>query len=59
MEIKRELLQEFVLPILKDIRDAEGDYKEKFVRTMLKVARQLPVCTYNPKTFLRQIKKDY
>ena len=54
-EIKQELLNEFVLPILRDVRDAEGEYKEDFVKRILKVAKEKPVYTYNPKTFLRQI----
>ena len=56
-EIKRELLREFVLPILREAKDAEGEYKEEFVRGVLRAAKEKPIYAYNPKTFLRQITK--
>lgn len=56
-EIKRELVREFVFPILRDIRDSEGEYKEEFVKKILKAANEKPEYVYNQKTFLRQI--DY
>ncbi|MEK7086794.1 MAG: hypothetical protein AAB935_00865 [Patescibacteria group bacterium] len=55
-EIKREILQEFVLPILREVKDAEGEYKAAFVKKVLKAAKEKPIFVYNPKTFLRQIK---
>ena len=54
-EIKNELLEEFVRPILKELKDAEGEYKENFVRRILKAAEEEPTYTYNSKTFLKQI----
>ncbi len=54
-EIKRELLLEFVLPILREVKDAEGEYKEEFVRGVLRAAKEKSIYVYNPKTFLRQI----
>lgn len=54
-EIKHELIQEFVFPVLRNIKDAEGEYKEKFVKEVLKAAQEKPKYVYNPKTFLRQI----
>lgn len=54
-EIKRELVREFVFPILRDMKDAEGEYKEAFVTRVLKSASEKPQHVYNPKTFLRQI----
>ncbi|MBI2635514.1 MAG: hypothetical protein HYW79_03170 [Parcubacteria group bacterium] len=56
-EIKRELMQEFVLPILREVKDAEGEYKEAFIRQVLKMAKEKPSYVYDPKTFLGQIKK--
>lgn len=41
-EIKQELMQELVLPILRKIRDSEGEYKEKFVKEILKSAQEKP-----------------
>ena len=56
-EIKRELLREFIVPILREVKDAEGEYKEEFVRGVLRAAKEKPTYAYNPKTFLRQITK--
>lgn len=55
-EIKRELMQELFLPILREFKDAEGDYKETFVKQILKTVKEKSIYVYNPKTFLRQIK---
>ena len=54
-EIKQELLQEFVLPILRRIKDAEGEYREEFIKEILKASKEKPTFTYNHETFLRQI----
>lgn len=56
-ELKHELLQEFVFPILRDVKDAEGEYKEEFVKRVLKATKEKPIYVYNPKTFLRQISR--
>ncbi len=55
-EIKKELLREFVFPILREVKDAEGEYKEKFVEQVLKAAKEKSSYVYNPKTFLRQLR---
>ena len=54
-EIKHELMQEFVFPILRNMKDSEGEYKEKFVKEVLKAAKEKPKYVYSPKTFLRKI----
>jgi hypothetical protein len=54
-EIKQELIKEFVFPILRNVKDAEGEYKEEFVKEVLKAAQEKPKHVYSPKTFLRQI----
>jgi len=54
-EIKHELMQEFVFPILRNMKDSEGEYREEFVTSVLKAAREKPKYVYNSKTFLRQI----
>ena len=54
-EIKKELLEEFVNPILKELKDAEGEYKESFVKRILEVAQEKPIYSYNPKAFLKKI----
>jgi len=54
-EIKHELIEEFVFPILRNVEDSEGEYKEEFVKEVLKAAQEKPRYVYNPKTFLRQI----
>ena len=55
-EIKQEILSEFVFPLLKDLKDSEGEYKKEFVQSVLKTAKEKPVYTYNPKTFLHQVR---
>ena len=55
-EIKQELLQEFVFPILKDAKDPEGEYRPEFVRRILKATKEKPTYIYDSKAFLRQIK---
>ncbi len=54
-EIKQEILNEFVFSMLKDLKDSEGEYKKEFVKKILKAAKDKPIYTYNPKTFLYQI----
>ena len=54
-EIKEELFVEFVFPVLRDIQDAEGEYRDEFVKSALKALGEKPIYAYNPRTFLRQI----
>lgn len=54
-EIKQELLEEFVLPILKNLKDPEGEYKKNFINEILKAGGEKPIYTYNHKSFLHQI----
>jgi len=54
-EIKQELIKEFVFPILRNMKDSEGEYKEEFVRGVLRAAKEKPKYRYDSKTFLRQI----
>jgi len=56
-EIKQELIKEFVFPILRKIKDSEGEYKEQFIKEVLKAAQEKPKYIYNSKTFLGQINK--
>ena len=37
-------------------KDPEGEYKPEFVKRVLRAAKEKPIYTYNPKTFLRQIR---
>lgn len=57
-EIKQELLEEFVFPILRDLKDAEGEYKEEFVKKILKASKEKSSYVYNPKKFLKQIRGE-
>lgn len=54
-EIKKELIEEFILPMLSRSKDAEGEYREEFVREMLKAVREKPRHRYNPTTFLKLV----
>ena len=56
-EIKQELLREFVLPILREVKDAEGEYKEKFVKEVLKAAKEKPKYEFkDPASFMKHIR---
>ena len=54
-EIKRELIAEFIMPLLEHSRDPEGEYRAEFVREVLNAARQKPRHRYRPKTFLKLV----
>ncbi|MDP3792852.1 MAG: hypothetical protein Q8Q89_03945 [bacterium] len=54
-EIKEELLREFILPLLEDIQDTEGEYRQEFIKEVLQAAEEKPVHRYNRKTFLKSI----
>lgn len=54
-EIKQELMDEFILPILRGVKDTEGEYREEFIKRVLKAVKERPKYTYNPKTFLQQL----
>ncbi|MBI2024814.1 MAG: hypothetical protein HYT03_01865 [Candidatus Harrisonbacteria bacterium] len=52
-EIKKELLEEFILPILEQAKDLEGEYREEFVKEILKAAKEKPRYKYSSKNFLK------
>ena len=52
-EIKKELMEEFITPILSEIKDPEGSYKAEFVNSVLRIADKEAIYRYHPKTFLR------
>lgn len=54
-EIKKELIEEFILPILEGSKDPEGEYREEFVREILKAVKEKSAHKYNPKTFLKLV----
>lgn len=55
-EVKREILEEFISPFLKEIKDPEGEYRPEFVRKILKIARSTTIPKkYHKKTFLKSI----
>ena len=54
LEKEVALLKSFMIGYLG--KDPEGEYKEEFVKSVLKAAKEKPIYTYNPKTFLRQIR---
>lgn len=54
-EIKQELITEFLRPFMEQSKDPEGEYREEFVRGVLKAAKRKPRYTYDPKTFLKLI----
>ena len=57
-EIKQELLEEFVFPILRDLKDTEGEYKKEFVNEVLRAAKKKPTHSFtNSKAFLKELRK--
>lgn len=54
-ELKEELVQEFITPLLGDIKDAEGEYQPKFIDEVLKATKEIPVHKYSRKDFLKLI----
>jgi len=54
-EIKQELLREFILPMLGKSKDSEGEYKEGFIKRVLKIAKEKPKHKYNSKNFLKLV----
>ena len=52
-EIKRELIEEFIVPMLSHSKDAEGEYRDEFVKEILKAVQEKPRHRYHPKTFLK------
>ncbi len=54
-EIKKELIDEFIRPFLEQNRDPEGEYKEEFVKSVLRAAKEKPVYKCDVKTFMKMI----
>ena len=54
-ELKEELMQEFITPLLEDIKDAEGEYRAEFVQEVRKAAKEESIYKYTPKSFSRLI----
>ncbi len=54
-EIKKELLEEFILPILEQAKDSEGKYREEFVKEVLKAAKEKSRYKYSSKDFLKLV----
>ncbi|MEK7142322.1 MAG: hypothetical protein AAB818_01925 [Patescibacteria group bacterium] len=52
-EIKKELIEELILPILKNSKDSEGEYDESFVKDVIKISQEKSRHVYNPKSFLK------
>jgi len=54
-EIKQELIEEFILPILETSKDPEGEYRSDFINAVLKAAAEQPKYRYDSKTFLKLV----
>ena len=52
-ELKQELIREFVAPLLKEMKDSEGDYSPSFVKKVLKAEKEWPRYRFDVKTFLK------
>ena len=53
MELKQELMREFVTPLLQEMKDQEGEYRSEFVKRVLKAEKEKPKYRFNSKTFLK------
>ncbi|OGY64639.1 MAG: hypothetical protein A3B92_00100 [Candidatus Harrisonbacteria bacterium RIFCSPHIGHO2_02_FULL_42_16] len=54
-ELKQELLREFITPILRESKDAEGEYRKEFIRKVLKSEKGSLKHRFNSKTFLKML----
>ena len=54
-EIKKELIKEFITPLLEDIKDSEGEYRLDFVKEIFRAAQEKPHLKYHSKTFSKLI----
>ncbi len=54
-EIKQELIREFILPLLRRSKDAEGEYRDEFLREIARASKEKPSYRYHPKSFLKLI----
>ena len=54
-EIKKELMEEFISPILLEIKDSEGEYKTAFIKSVLEAVAEKSLYRFNSKSFLNQI----
>lgn len=54
-ELKQELIREFVTPLLKGIKDPEGEYRAEFIKRVLKAEKEKPKYRFNSKTFLKAL----
>lgn len=52
-ELKQELMKEFVMPLLKETKDSEGEYRPDFVKRVLKAEKEKAQYLFDSKTFLR------
>lgn len=54
-ELKQELIKEFVAPLLKGIKDPEGEYRPEFVKRILKAEKEKPKYRFDSKTFWKAL----
>ncbi len=54
-EIKKELIDEFIRPLLEQNMDPEGEYREEFVKSIYKALKEKPVYRCDVKTFMKMI----
>jgi len=48
-ELKTELMKEFILPIPKENKDPEGEYRPEFIEDIKRALREPTTGTYNAK----------
>ena len=53
-ELKEEVFREFIMPLLENIKDPEGEYRPGFVKEILKASKE-PLIKYDSKTFWKLV----
>ena len=48
-------MREFVTPLLREIKDPEGEYRPEFVKRILKAEKEKPQYRFDSETFLKAL----
>ncbi len=54
-EVKAELIEEFINPLLQDLKDPQGEYRPEFVADLLRALHEPKPYSYNAETLNKLI----
>ncbi len=54
-EIKAEIMKEFITPLLRQVKDPEGEYKQEFVEAVFSALKEKPKQAYSAERLARLI----